>query len=394
MKLNKIYNGDSLKILKTFPDNSVNCIITSPPYWGLRDYGVAGQVGLEKTLDKFLAKMLKVTAECQRVLRKDGVMLWNHGDCYGGSWQDYGSRDGGQRDKNSKSFPRRGNPKKEIPPSAKLTSKCLALQNWRLILKMIDEQGWILRNTIIWHKPNHMPSSVKDRFANSYEPVYMLVKSKKYWFDLDAVRVPQKEFINKPEQKPKAINQGESKDTGAFSKKGGFNAYRENKGIQYNPAGKNPGDIWKIPTQPMSEAHFATFPEKLVAPMIKAGCPLEVCPKCGKVIENPTNKERNINKEDEEKFAKEKGSPGSASRLVSSLDKHLPEEKIYQGKTVGWTKCKCNKGFEPGIVLDPFSGAGTTLWVAEKLRRKWIGIELNPEYIKIAKKRMSQQTLI
>ena len=189
---NTIICGDALEELKKFPDNSIDTIITSPPYWGLRDYGIEGQLGLEPTLDLYLEHLLETTAELKRVLKPTGVMFWNHGDCYGGSFQNYGNRTGGQRRKNTRSFNREGNPKERISPTAYYTAKCLALQNYRLILKMIDNQGWILRNTIIWHKPNHMPSSVKDRFANSYEPIFMLVKNKKYWFDLDAVRLPHK----------------------------------------------------------------------------------------------------------------------------------------------------------------------------------------------------------
>ena len=176
MKTNQIIQGDTLKVLKTWPDDLVDTIITSPPYWGLRDYGVKGQIGLEPTLDEFIEKNLAITKELQRVLKPTGVMYWNHGDCYGGnnSRASQGGRAGF-------GTPREGTFKRAA-------AKCLAMQNYRLIFKMIDHQGWILRNTIIWHEPNHMPSSVKDRFANSYEPVFMLVKKKKYWFDLDAVR--------------------------------------------------------------------------------------------------------------------------------------------------------------------------------------------------------------
>ena len=182
---NKIICGDTLTELKKLPNEFVDCIITSPPYWGLRDYGIEGQIGLEPTLEKYLGKLLKITAELKRVLKPSGVMFWNHGDSYGGSncgKNDYRNNKSLQRDIYQK-------------PStqAKLSPKCLVLQNYRLVLRMIDEQGWILRNTIIWHKPNHLPESVKDRFTKSYEPVFMLVKNKKYYFNLDAVRKPWKE---------------------------------------------------------------------------------------------------------------------------------------------------------------------------------------------------------
>jgi len=345
---NKIIQGNALLKLKELPDESVDTIITSPPYWGLRDYGVEEQIGLEKTLDEYINKMLQITAELKRVLKKTGVIFWNHGDCYGSNISAPNQPKLGKRD-----------PYKELGKENRLRDKryqkCLMLQNYRLILKIIDEQGWILRNVIIWHKPNHMPSSVKDRFANAYEPVFMLVKNKKYWFDLDAVRVPHKEVsierakrgvspnhkyanlphygggggINKPRANrktkiPKEFAESFGSPRARYHRK----KYEEGIGaVQHtedrdgmvaplHPLGKNPGNIWQIPTQPFPEAHFATFPEKLVEPMIKAGCP------------------------------------------------------------------------ERGIVLDPFMGAGTTAVVAKKLKRDFIGIELNPEYIKIAEKRI------
>jgi len=166
MNLNKIYQGDVLEVLKSWEDESVDCIITSPPYYGLRDYGVKGQLGLEKTLTEYLDKMLAVTAELKRVLKKTGTLWWNHGDSYGGSWAD-----SGHRPDNEDSFPRKGHPK-ENPPQRNMYQKSLLMQAHRLAIRMIDEQGWILRNQIIWHKPNCMPSSVKDRFTVDFEPIF------------------------------------------------------------------------------------------------------------------------------------------------------------------------------------------------------------------------------
>jgi site-specific DNA-methyltransferase (adenine-specific) len=138
--------------------------------WGLRDYQVEGQIGLEPTLEIYLEKLLLVTKELKRVLKKTGIMFWNHGDCYGGSGGSGGDyNEGGLRE----GQPKVGKSGMGVQP------KCLALQNFRLVQRMIDEQEWILRNTIIWHKPNHMPSSCHDRFTSSYEPVFMLVKNKK-----------------------------------------------------------------------------------------------------------------------------------------------------------------------------------------------------------------------
>jgi len=367
-----IYQGNTLKVLKTLPDESVDCIVTSPPYWGLRDYGVEGQIGLEPTLEEYFEKILQITAELKRVLKKTGVMFWNHGDCYGGS----GCGKGDYRNNNKRSL---SNPNlycEKPNPQLVLTPKCMALQNYRLILKMIDEQRWILRNIIIWHKPNHMPSSVKDRFTNAYEPVFMLVKSKKYWFDLDAVRVPHTSewYKDKRMQFKKWKN-------GLGYVRGG----NKTLGETYNPLGKNPGDVWQIPTQPFPEAHFATFPEKLVEPMIKAGCPQWICKKCGKPRVRITKIKYIVNnpqpKREETKARENKDTNYKTMQFAHGYSIH---------STIGWTDCGCNAGWESGVVLDPFAGSGTTTIVAEKLGRNSIGIELNPEYVKIIKKRFKK----
>lgn len=335
-----LFNGDTLETLRAFSDGSVDMIVTSPPYWGLRDYGVEGQLGLEKTMEEYIDKILEVTVELKRVLKKTGVMFWNHGDCYGGNLSAPNQPKLGKRDPYS-NFPR--------VRARNRVSKCLVLQNYRLVLRMIDEQGWILRNNIVWYKPNHMPSSAKDRFTNAYEPVFFFSKSKKYSFDLDEVRVPsisdlkpfnirdkvkagikavgymvnlkeiQKTKIPKETAErfgsPRARKYRKADTTAKLFQKKGQGGNQELPALT-NPKGKNPGDIWTISTQPFPEAHFATYPEKLVEPMIKAGCPKE------------------------------------------------------------------------GIVLDPFMGAGTTGVVAEKLDRKWIGIELNRNYCGIIEKRI------
>lgn len=302
----------------------------------MRDYGVEGQIGLEPTLDEYLNKLLAITGELKRVLKPTGVMFWNHGDCYSAS--------GG----------------------AGLQAKCMVVQNYRLILQMIGQQGWILRNTIVWHKPNHMPSSVKDRFANSYEPVFMLVKKKKYWFDLDAVRVKQKEATFE------RAKYGEGK----------WNV----KDMTVNSSGKNPGDVWKIPTQPFPEAHFATFPEKLVLPMIKSSCPKQICKKCEKARERITRREDKYTPVGVGSKKGEKRQRGNGYYRPNS--KETGGMPLSLRQTIGWTNCGCNAGWRSGVVLDPFMGAGTTAAVANKLKRDWIGIELSEEYIKIAKKRI------
>jgi len=277
-----------------------------------------GQLGLEPTLDLYINHLLQITAELKRVLKKSGVLWWNHGDCYGGS----GCGKGDYREDKSLQKDIYNKPN----PQLQLTPKCLVLQNWRLILRMVDEQGWTLRNVIIWHKLNGMPSSVKDRFANRYEPVFMMVKNKKYYFDLDSVKIPLKatkeeiERYEKEWQKQKELSYGDD-DKGARRSRvmAWLNTKDKN---QTTGKGKNPGDVWSLSSQPLPKKyrgkHFAAFPTRLVEPMIKASCP------------------------------------------------------------------------ERGVVLDPFMGSGTTGVVAKKLGRNYVGIELNKEYAKMAKERIEE----
>jgi len=247
--------GDCLELIDELDEDSIDLIVTSPPYWGLRDYGVDGQIGLERSLKEYHTRLLEVTAECIRVLKPTGVMFWNHGDSYGGS--------GGSGGDYNKGGLREGQPK--VGRSHDTNAKCLTMQNERLIIRMIDEQHWILRNRIIWNKPNGMPSSVTDRFSNNYEPVYMLVKSKHYWFNLDAVRKP----YSKNTQKRYQYNFTGNK---IYAVRNPF-ARSDNEKIRENPLGKNPGDVWAIPTQSYPESHFATFPSALIKLVIKAACP-------------------------------------------------------------------------------------------------------------------------
>ena len=362
--------GDNVKLMRKMDPETVDLIVTSPPYWGLRDYGVDGQIGLEPTLEEYHARMLDVTAECMRVLKPTGVMFWNHGDSYGGN-QGRGAGKGNEHD--------------QMISQKNTASKCLAMQNERLIIKMIDDQGWILRNRIIWSKPNGMPSSVTDRFSNKYEPVYMLGKSKKYWFDLDAVRVPHIKTAEEYESGAKGMRNRTNKNLagGAHTPiSGGMHTQFCNP---QNPIGKNPGDVWIIPTQPYPESHFATFPTALIEPMINAACPAEICPVCGMArerITEPTGSTMagigNYSKTADHINA----SPTSSLRTKQVIEKHM----------TGWTSCDCNAGWVAGTVLDPFCGSGTVLEVCRLLNRNAVGLELNPEYEPLIKDRSMSHT--
>jgi len=354
--------GDACGLLRETPDESVDTVITSPPYWGLRDYGAEGQIGLEPTLAEYHERLLEVTAECMRVLKPTGVMFWNHGDSY--------------------------------------KDKCLTIQNDRLIIRMIDEQGWILRNRNIWHKTNGMPSSVQDAFSNKYEPVYMLVKSKKYWFDLDAVRVPAK-YVEVWSRKgagkdtPYAQNNPRSRwgltkhEIATQRTSGSYSDPLHQKPV--HPSGmKNPGDVWTIPTHPYSDAHFAVFPVALVEPLVKAGCPAEICPVCGHIRDRIVDREF-VSQQD---VSVDKGVRGANDQ------KPMDASNQWQGfprgttahHTTGWTSCDCGAGWVAGTVLDPFCGSGTVLEVCRKLNRNAIGFELNPEYEPLIMERSMSHT--
>jgi hypothetical protein len=302
-------------------------------------------------------------------------MFWNHGDSYSGSGKGAGTSL--NNCKESWVFEKRPKQIEKLPP------KCLTLQATRLALRMIDEQGWILRNDIIWYKPNHMPESVKDRFTKAYEHVFMFVKKEKYWFDLDAVREPHKKK-NKPPKYELQIkyseNDGRPKDKqGTRYRKNLWRIYAE-KGLSGNSLGKNPGDVWIINTEPFPEAHFAVFSTELVERCILASCPEWICKKCGK----PRERIVEVNR------GEPKPSLGATKENGNVKKGGAIYAPIVSRQTIGWTDCGCGAGWESGIVLDPFLGSGTTALVAEKLNRRWIGIEINPKYCKMAKKRIEE----
>ncbi|MCG3256484.1 MAG: site-specific DNA-methyltransferase, partial [Candidatus Heimdallarchaeota archaeon] len=357
--------GDALEVLKTFPDECVDTIVTSPPYWLCRDYKVKGQLGQEKTLEKYLQKTLQITAELKRVLKPKGVMFWVHGNSYAGKmgkrigWSEYtgiANIDNKEARKRGITF--------NIKPEYSLPRKCLINQNLRLLLRLTDEQGWINRNTIVWYKPNPLPMPHVDRLTNSYETIFMLVKNQKYFYDLDPIRSPLKH--------PKA------KSKNATIKHEGYGnpVY---SGFEYDASehekGKNPGDVWTIPTESFPESHYAVFNPSLIEPLIKSACPKKICKRCGKPRER-------IN----EIIGKKRVSWGVDRKARVLGTKGQPAMKNIT-KTVGWTDCGCGEGWTKGVVLDCFMGSGTTALVALILKRNFVGIELNPKDIEMAKTR-------
>ena len=343
----RIIRGDCIEELRKLPPASVHCCVTSPPYWGLRDYGIAGQIGLEETHLAFVAGMVEVFTEARRVLRSDGTLWLNLGDSYSGSGK-VGNPEAGKQatNKGSQSIGTLYGKTGETARQAAVTNvsrrlcaelgfppKQLMGIPWRVALAL-QEAGWWLRQDIIWSKPNPMPESVLDRCTKAHEYLFLLAKSERYYFDAKAIAEPAQGWNGSEFHDGKNLqvhpNVGKNRKGNAKTFRGG-GAYtqgrsfdndaeveRESHGNAPNETGtRNKRSVWTVATQPFSDAHFATFPPKLIAPCILAGCP------------------------------------------------------------------------EGGTVLDPFGGAGTTGLVADRHGRNAILIELNPEYAAMARRRIA-----
>lgn len=344
-----ILRGHVIDRLGELPDGSVHCVVTSPPYWGLRDYGVAGQLGMEATPQQYVVNMVAVFREVRRVLRKDGTAWVNMGDCYAGSWGAQGhfvdgklvSRGGIGWDRAKAAAVRKQGRTGSIPQNSGLKAKDLVGIPWRLAFAL-QADGWWLRQDIVWSKPNPMPESITDRCTKSHEFIFLLSKSAKYYYDADSIRTPYAEetkalsfetmeFSRRNAEPVSGWNMGEGSHDAidhATPKSHNGSRFTDGKTVAVrartgkgprrdNPLGANKRSVWTVATQPYPEAHFATFPEKLIQPCILAGCP------------------------------------------------------------VG------------GTVLDPFNGSGTTGVVALRYHRKYIGIELNPEYADMSERRIA-----
>ena len=252
----QIINGDALAELTKIPDGIFNMCVTSPPYWGLRDYGKDGQIGLEKTPEEYIEKLVAIFREVRRTLRDDGTLWLNLGDSYAGS-----GGMGSWVDRKAKNGMMKINDYYRNKPIKGLKPKDLCMIPARVALAL-QADGWYLRQDIIWHKPNPMPESVKDRCTKSHEYIFLLSKNKIYYFDADAIKETSKDTYKGDRGKLKNRNKTQSAMTGRV-----FN-------IEYSDELKvNKRSVWTVPTKPFSEAHFAVFPPDLIVPCILAGCP-------------------------------------------------------------------------------------------------------------------------
>jgi len=380
----RIINADVIDGLRSLPEKSVHCVVTSPPYWGLRDYGIEGQIGLEPTPEEYLEKMVQVFREVRRVLRDDGTAWVNMGDNYAtGGYEphDKGAALNGYDCPAGWAAASRGQGAMKIAGVGGLKQKDLVGMPWRLAFAL-QADGWYLRSDIIWAKPNPMPESVTDRPTRSHEYVFLLAKSARYFYDADAVREAQ---TGNAHSRGEGITPKTVKGNGGLIK---ANESFHRSTAQYIeiPGGRNRRDVWTITTQPTPEAHFATFPEALVEPCIKAGTSERgCCSVCGapwvRVVEKTQYQPEIV--PIGVRFVDE--SRGDKTRKLSGPEYNKSVKKLSET----WQPtCTCNAGPVPCVVLDPFGGSGTVAKVARDLNRDAILIEINPAYVEIARRKL------
>lgn len=435
MELNIIHNQDCLEGIKLLPDECVDCIVTSPPYFGLRDYKVKGQIGLESTPEIFVVRIVEIFRECRRVLKKQGTLWLNLGDSY--------APHGKNRTEEQAT--------RKSTLNGSITTQCQSLHQQSKIvgdLKPKDligipwmvafalrADGWYLRSDVIWAKPNPMPESVTDRPTKSHEYVFLLSKSQKYYYDYVAimqdVKLSSVERLSQDIENQQGSDRVPGKTNGRMKARSSWNGSTFTNGktgeMMVTRGGRNSGNkerkdrpgapenngkhqsgsvpwegmkankrsVWTVTTKPFKEAHFATFPPELIIDMIKAGSSeYGCCSKCGASFERSFDKElmpgpkASFNSQVDQRDIDADPQDQGSNRLK---DGHKPGW-VNKMTTHGWTAtCKCEAEVCASIILDPFMGAGTTALVARKLNRNFIGFELNAEYIKIANKRLHQE---
>jgi DNA modification methylase len=266
-----ILNGDCKDILRTLPAQSVHCVVTSPPYWGLRDYGVAEQLGLEPDFNAYVANMVAVFREVRRVLRDDGTLWLNLGDSYAsGEVGRHDQKEGYYLTRPAAADAKKGNgePRQQAKLRTGLKPKDLCGIPWRVAFAL-QADGWYLRQDLIWSKPNPMPESVTDRCTKAHEYLFLLSKNGRYYYDGDAIREPYSEAsLGRYDYKF-----GGSTSPGRHQPGNKDERYKLSRDGEPNALGRNKRSVWEVATNPFPEAHFATFPPALIEPCVLAGCP-------------------------------------------------------------------------------------------------------------------------
>lgn len=372
----QILIGDTIEQMGTLPEKCVQCCVTSPPYWGLRDYGVDGQIGLESTPEEFVAKMVDVGRAVHRVLRDDGTFWLNIGDSYAATTKQTGRNDNGQRADAPASWKCRYEYERtKIRTSGNLKPKDLCMMPWRVAMAL-QADGWWIRSVIVWAKKSPMPESCTDRPTSSWEPIFLLAKSADYFYDAEAVK-----DVSVSGGEPTKYGKGDGGRALSMGRIPSGNERPEANPII--PFTRNQRNVWHLGPEPYSEAHFATFPTEIPRRAIKAGTSEKgCCPACRAPWERIVERKRLWNGEEiTGSYVSDAGKSASAGPR--------PNTKT---KTLGWRPtCDCNAGDPvPCLVLDPFLGSGTTVAVAREMGRFGVGCELNPEYAKLAKERIGR----
>ncbi|RQG93756.1 DNA-methyltransferase [Natrarchaeobius oligotrophus] len=408
---NDIHRGDAAETLTQLPESSVHCVVTSPPYFGLRDYGVDGQIGLEESLGEYIDALVDIGAEIRRVLREDGSWWLNLGDTFASSpgWGSQSDAVGGHDadvDHSRRGFRRKS--KMLVPHRV-----AIALEN----------TGWVVRADAVWHKPSGMPSSAHDRLNETKEFLFHLTPNPDYWFNLDAIREPHATVSI--ERSTRADNRHEHSQRQSVA-----NEETLNPGQFVHPNGKNPGDLLEINPAQYPDTHFAVFPEELCETPIKSSCPDRVCADCGtpyvreveeidpwdvedpdreqlrraiEVYESSDLTEEHLEavraygfadaaagKQQDRSGLNSDGVQELALEAKAALGGYFREFTTTFKRTLGWVPdCDCETEVtQPGIVLDPFAGTGTACLVAKRFGLRFVGIELNPDYVAMAQRRV------
>lgn len=376
----KIINADVMEGLRLLPDESVHMVCTSPPYYGLRDYGVDGQIGLEATPAAFVQRLVDVFRDVRRVLRSDGTCWLNMGDSYNAAGRvGHGTRVGYKQNTSRASASKTDHVR---PSDAGLKEKDLLLIPERLAIALQDD-GWYIRSRIIWHKPNPMPESVTDRPTKSHEHIWLMSKAPRYFYDAESIKEPATQDEFRP-----SFRGGSYVGNNAHDNSG--NARSTDIGnIRLDNATRNARDVWTIATAPFAEAHFATFPPELAERCIKAGTSEKgCCAKCGAPWVRQVERET-VNRSNAAKAGTTIIGKGHVSSQVRE-GHDIRNGPTAVTTTLGWTpSCACKASVTSCAVLDPFGGSGTTGLVADRLQRNAILIELNPTYADMAKRRLS-----
>lgn len=367
-----ILNGDCLQGLKQIPDQLIQTCVTSPPYFGLRDYGCDGQIGLEETPEQYVQKLVEVFREVRRTLKDDGTLWLNIGDSYAANrtYLVEPTLGKGRGSGNARAVKGKGS---KVPDGMK--QKDLIGIPWMLAFALRAD-GWYLRQDIIWHKPNPMPESVVDRCTKAHEYIFLLSKKRKYLFDSEAIKEAAVSAGRIP-----GGNKGVLDDV----------RFRRDAGRDMNvPVGekRNRRSVWSVATKPYSGAHFAVYPPALIEPCILAGTSEKGhCPKCGahatRVFKKrePTSTGAAIGGDPTRKDGgtRERDSSGWGGNSLATT-RLATDEWEYP--------CSCGVPYVSDIVLDPFNGSGTTGQVALEHGRRYVGCELNPEYVELTLARL------